>query len=245
MKQFATDMFNGGTEGQVFGKNSNADFDMGWRDTSGGGSGYRQVWLSDFEIFQDSLHPYLTESRWVIDLSITPNWDLNTLTLVGSTSIMFDIDEVHDVSAKDIPSGVIPFSICDIGPFYGGGDDDDIFGYAYDVKFNDPVTDRGNYFSYGLTVTMNEDAYITGEIGGVYGVLTPDADTGVVTASLTPITLQYGSYYFHDAIRMMLITKGEDGEIDLGDKDAAFFIEVKSGARLWVTCNVSDTPPTE
>lgn len=37
MRQFATDQFRGGNEGQCFGKKSNANFDSGFIDQSGGG----------------------------------------------------------------------------------------------------------------------------------------------------------------------------------------------------------------
>lgn len=39
MRQFATDQFKGGNEGQCFGKKSNANFDSGFIDQSGGGGG--------------------------------------------------------------------------------------------------------------------------------------------------------------------------------------------------------------
>ena len=38
-RQFATDQFVGGNQDQVFTKNSGADFDMGWKDPTGGGGG--------------------------------------------------------------------------------------------------------------------------------------------------------------------------------------------------------------
>lgn len=80
MKQFATDQFRGGNEGQVFGKKSNANFDSGFIDQSGsGGSG-------------------------LVDYTVTGNIDNSGITLYISASGTSRMQTTPNPDPQDWPS---------------------------------------------------------------------------------------------------------------------------------------------
>lgn len=73
-RQFATDQFVGGNQDQVFTKNSGADFDMGWKDpTGGGGEGGHKIHTTSETAVQTTIGE--TEKRGFYDYNLDDHND--------------------------------------------------------------------------------------------------------------------------------------------------------------------------
>lgn len=219
-RQFATDQFVGGNQDQVFTKNSGADFDMGWKDPTGGGGGGEgghKIHTTHETAVQTTIGE--TEKRGFYDYNLEDHNDGITVKVgdyIVSTSGVHPLGEVTGNTYIMTVTGILDYE--EDVKFYTISDHDYLAPYI--------LTETGKWTPFNCHGTNNiEDCKVTKTSETFVGGGTPSVTrvVGSETVNLRDLEISHSddNYSFNEILKSELWTRlisvHEEGVAGEGD----------------------------